>query len=299
MRQSGIVQINGYNYPVTEGKLIRSYKKTEGKEAVIQKKLENSAIQYWTNDAPAEPCIVFLHSAFADHTAFEEQVAFFSNEYKVIVPDLIGHGASIGKGSITDTADHIVAMMEAEGVKKIHLVGVSIGAVLASDFSNQYPEKLASLCCIGGYDINDFDPVLQKDTGSQQMSMLLLGMFSIKKFAQKVKKISAYTPEAQEKLYAMILNFKKSSFRYLADVGKLIHKNKTAKRDHPLLIGVGEHDNEMAIEAVRQWAEHEPDAKFIVFHNAGHVVNMDIPEEFNKVLLSFVEEADRRHDTVS
>lgn len=37
-----------------------------------------------------------------------------------------------------------------------------IGAILIQDFANKFPDKVASLCCIGGYDINNFDPALQK-----------------------------------------------------------------------------------------------------------------------------------------
>ena len=250
---------------------------------MTEKKLENTPIHYWTNDIKVGSAIIFIHPAFANHTCFDKQIDYFRN-YKVITIDLIGHGKSIGKGSIEDTALYINQIMETEKIDKINLVGVSIGAVLVQDFANKYPSKVSSLTCIGGYDNNNFDKSLQKSNTKQQIKMVLKAMFSIKAFAEDNKKISAYTNEAQEEFYQMNLSFKKSSFRYLSTLYKLVNKYKTPKRDYPLLIGVGEYDNDMAKKASAIWHESEPDSEYVEFSGAGHIVNMDTPEQFNKVL---------------
>ena len=114
--------------------------------------------------------------------------------------------------------------------------------------------------------------------------MMFKALFSIKAFAEDNKKISAYTEEAQEKFYQMNLRFRKSSFRYLASLGKMINKYQTKERSYPLLIGVGNHDNEMAKKASMIWYESEPQSEYVEFEGAGHIVNMDTPEQFNKVL---------------
>lgn len=250
---------------------------------MTEKVLENTPIHYYINETKRDEAIIFVHPAFADHTCFDDQLDYFS-DYRVITIDLIGHGKSLGKGSIEKTSDYIKQIMEVEKIEKLNLVGVSLGAVLIQDFANKYPDLVASLTCIGGYDINNFDEKLQKDNSGQQMKMMFKAMFSIKAFAKDNKKISAYTKEAQEKFYQMNLRFKKSSFRYLAKLGNLVNKNQTTKRDYPLLIGVGEHDNEMSKKASLMWHESEPSSKYIVFANAGHIVNMDTPQEFNETL---------------
>ncbi len=250
---------------------------------MIEKTLENTPIHYYINEAKTNKAIIFVHPAFADHTCFDDQLDYFG-DYRVITIDLIGHGKSLGKGSIEKTSDYIKQIMGAEKIAKINLVGISIGAVLVQDFANKYPDLVASLTCIGGYDINNFDKNLQKDNSSHQMKMMFKAMFSIKAFANDNKKISAYTKEAQEKFYQMNLRFKKSSFRYLAKLGSLINKHQTTKRDYPLLIGVGEHDNEMSKRASLMWHESESSSEYIVFPNAGHIVNMDTPREFNEAL---------------
>lgn len=71
---------------------------------------------------------------------------------------------------------------------------------------------------------------------------------------------------------------------YLASLNGMVNVHQTPQRNYPVLIGCGEYDDPMAIEAVRQWKEHEPDCQTIIFENAGHCVNMDVPEAFNMAL---------------
>lgn len=251
---------------------------------LTEKTLGGAPIHYWTNDTNANRSILFLHPAFGDHTCFDEQVAYFSEKYKVISVDLIGHGNSLGNGSMSDMSDFIRMILDAENIQKINLVGVSLGAVLAQDFANKYPQKLASLCCIGGYDINHFDAALQRGNNKEQMKMMVKAMVSIKRFAEDNKKISAYTERAQNTFYQINLRFRKRSFRCLASLGSMINQQDTPQRNYPLFIGVGEQDNPMAIQASASWHAHEPDSQFFIFKNAGHLVNMDAPDDFHREL---------------
>lgn len=253
-----------------------------------EKVLNNTPIHYWINENKCDSSIIFIHPAFADHSCFDEQLEYFKYNYRVITLDLIGHGNSIGKCSINDTSNCIKKIMEIEKINKINLVGISIGAILVQDFANKFPDMVSSLCCIGGYDINNFDISLQKGNVKEQLKMMMKAIFSIKWFAEENKKISAHTKEAQEKFYRMNLNFKKGSFRYLTSLNSLVNKQKTEKRNYPLLIGVGEYDNKMAIKASEMWHESEFNSQFVVFKNAGHIVNLDVPNEFNEILENFL-----------
>lgn len=255
---------------------------------IMEKILKDTQMHYYSTNMVGGESILFVHAAFADHTMFDDQLSFFANKYQVITLDLIGHGQSTktNKGdNINNTADYINLIMATESIEKLHLVGVSIGAILIQDFANKYPDKVASLCCIGGYDINNFDSNLQKGNSKEQLKLMLKAIFSIKWFAQSNKLISAATPIAQEKFYQMNIKFKKSSFRYLSALSKLVNQNKTSEREYPLLIGCGSLDNQIAIKAAKMWHESERNSRFVIFEKAGHLVNMDVPQEFNDVLI--------------
>ncbi|MGL4335880.1 MAG: alpha/beta fold hydrolase [Turicibacter sp.] len=254
---------------------------------MTDKRLENTPIHYYMTGNKSGECMIFVHAAFANHTSFNSQLEFFSKRYQIITLDLIGHGQSIhskkGDG-IDKTAEYIHQIMKVENLNKIHLIGVSIGAVLIQDFANEYPESVASLCCIGGYDINNFDASIQKENSKAQIKMMLKAIISIKWFSAENKKISAFTEEAQEAFYQMNIQFKRSSFRYLTTLSKLVNQQETKKRLYPLLIVCGEKDNKMAIKAANLWHKSEPDSQLKIFEGAGHLVNMDIPNEFNDFL---------------
>jgi pimeloyl-ACP methyl ester carboxylesterase len=258
---------------------------------MIEKHLSGTPIHYWIKEKKSAESILFVHAAFADHTSFDEQISFFAKDYQVITLDLIGHGKSIitkKDDNISNTADYICKLLEIESISKIHLVGISIGAILIQDFANKFPDKVASLCCIGGYNINDFDPALQKENSFEQIKLILKAIISIKWFANSNKLISAFTTEAQEKFYQMNIRFKKRSFAYLAELSKLVNRFKTSNRNYPVMIGYGKYDIPMAIKVANIWHESEPECKLIVFENAGHLVNMDTPQEFNENLIKFL-----------
>lgn len=65
----------------------------------IKHKRTSSSFHYFVsenNSSVTKGIILFIHSAFADHRAFDEQVNFFSVDYKVTTLDLLGNGLPQG-----------------------------------------------------------------------------------------------------------------------------------------------------------------------------------------------------------
>ena len=251
--------------------------------------LENTPIAYYIDDSANGDWVVFIHAAFVDHRMFEKQFGYFSGKFNLLAIDILGHGNSIHakKGdSIEQMSEWIDMIFQKHNVTAAHFVGVSLGAVFIQDFANRYESKVLSLACFGGYDINNFDLKRQKANSKGQMKMMLKALFSIKWFAKDNKKISAYTTEAQEEFYNLNLQFKKSSFMYLAKLQNFVNKFPQKPRPYKLLVVCGEHDIPMEIEIVNEWAEYEHCDKVIV-QGAGHCVNMDKPNEFNSCLENF------------
>lgn len=262
----------------------------EVNETMMKTCPDDSPIRYFLSGREHHEWVLLIHAAFADHTMFREQIAYFKDRYNLIAVDIIGHGQSVHTrrgDSVCRMAEWIAAILQAEGIDRIHIVGVSLGAVLAQDFANHYPDRVKSLACFGGYDINHFDPEMQKENGGKQMGMMLKAMFSVRWFAEANRKISAYTARAQDEFYEMNLRFPKKSLRFLAGLNRMVNQCRTGNRPYPLMIGCGQFDLPMELEAVRRWKEAEPDCEAVVFENAGHCVNMDVPGDFNRVMEAF------------
>jgi len=254
-----------------------------------QYKLENLPITYYIDTSANKDWVVFIHAAFVDHRMFEKQFEYFTQKYNLLAVDILGHGNSINAkkvDSIENMSFWINQIFEKHNITAAHFVGVSLGSVFIQDFANKYEDKVLSLACFGGYDINDFDLNKQKSNSKAQMKMMLKAIFSIKWFAKANKKISAYTKEEQEEFYNLNIQFRKKSFKYLAKLSCLINKFPKKQRKYPLLVGCGEYDIPMELEIVNEWATKEQCDKDIL-PGAGHCANMDKPKEFNACLENF------------
>ncbi len=253
-------------------------------------RLENSPIVYYVSGTEQKEWVLFLHAAFVNHNMFRTQTAYFEKQYNVLTLDIIGHGSSTDtrKGDRIDRmSEWISEILKKEKIERLHIVGISLGAVLAQDFANQYPKAVQSLACFGGYDINRFDGRKQRENGSAQLRMMLKAMVSVKWFAKSNRKISAYTEQAQKEFYEMNIGFPKKSFLYLSSLNTMVNVRQAAPRAYPLLIGCGQHDIPMELSAVAQWKKNEPECRMVILEGAGHCVNMDAPQQFNKILEEF------------
>lgn len=259
-------------------------------------KLANSPITYYISRTGQAEWILFIHAAFVNHNMFKAQFEYFENKYNILAIDIIGHGQSTDtqKGdTINKMSMWIFDILKAENIDKVHIVGISLGAVLAQDFANCYPYAVSSLACFGGYDINHFDAKMKNENGAKQKLMMLKALFSVKWFAKENRKISAYTSQAQNEFFAMNILFPKKSFMFLATLNSMVNKYKTEQRNYPLLIGCGKFDIPMELEVIKAWKDREPDCTVVLFENAGHCVNMDVPQEFNKTMEEFWKGANR------
>lgn len=253
-------------------------------------KSSNSPITYFVSRTGQAEWILFIHAAFVDHNMFRAQFAYFENKYNILAVDVIGHGQSVDtqKGdTIERMSKWISDILKAETIDKVHIVGVSLGAVLAQDFANRYPYAVSSLACFGGYDINNFDKKMKNENSAKQKLMMLKAFVSVKWFAKANRKISAYTAQAQNDFFAMNVRFPKKSLMYLATLDHMVNRYQTGRRNYPLLIGCGKFDIPMELEAIKAWKSSEPDCTVVLFENAGHCVNMDVPQEFNKTMEEF------------
>ena len=253
--------------------------------------LSNSPIVYYTSGNANHEWMLLIHAAFATHEMFQPQIGYFRDKYNILTLDIIGHEQSV-KAQKGDSIDKMSAwireILNIERIEKLHIVGISLGAVIAQDFANHYPEAVQSLACFGAYDINNFDAKMQKENGAAQLFMMFKAIFSIKWFAESNKKIAAYTPKAQNNFYETNIKFPKKSFIYLTSLNKMINVCQSKPRKYPLLIGCGRHDIPAELAAVKMWKKNEAEGNMVIFEGGGHCVNVDAGEEFNEVIEKFV-----------
>src|SRR6516164_197381 len=100
----------------------------------------------------SEPTVVLIHGSGFDHSVWALHSRYFAHHgCSVLVPDLPGHGRSPGPAltTITAMANWVAALLDAAGVAKAHLVGHSMGSLIALETAARHPAKVSALGLIG------------------------------------------------------------------------------------------------------------------------------------------------------
>lgn len=253
--------------------------------------IQGTEVHYFVYGKQDSESILFLHPAFSDHSCFDNQIDFFTEHFKVITVDLLGHGLSAvgkSKNKLDQSAEHINQILIRENIGKVHIVGVSMGSLLAQDFATKFPSKTLSITALGGYDINRIYPEINKAQRKEMLNWFFKVLFSMDAFRRYAASVSSIKENEQANFYKSTKGFTRKSFMVMSGLGSVIAERANYIRPYPLLILSGEKDNELALQVARKWHNKESESRFYVIKDAGHCANMDNPTEFNKIVLGFI-----------
>ena len=96
--------------------------------------------------------VVLLHAASLDLTYWDAQFKALTQAHDVVAFDWPGHGRSGGiSGQIhfEDWAEVVASVVRKTGDESAHIVGISMGSMVAQYFALNHPEMVRSLCLIG------------------------------------------------------------------------------------------------------------------------------------------------------
>ena len=94
------------------------------------------------NDVP----IVFIHGVGLNHKIWEPQINVFENTF--LAYDILGHGKTpLDKENLSfdDFSNQLINLIDELNIKRIHLVGFSIGSLIARNFASKYSDRLETL----------------------------------------------------------------------------------------------------------------------------------------------------------
>lgn len=94
------------------------------------------------------PCIVLIHGFGMDRTIWRDLASTFLDRWRVILPDLRGHGQSEAPGGVYEMpflADDLVRLLDHLQINQAAVCGHSMGGYVALAFAAQYPQRLSVL----------------------------------------------------------------------------------------------------------------------------------------------------------
>ena len=97
------------------------------------------------------PAVLLLHCLGVDHHLWDFAGTSISDRFMLLTYDLPGHGETAvpsGAYSIEDLSEQVAALMDREGIAKAHIVGISLGGLIAQHFAASYQERVDRLVLI-------------------------------------------------------------------------------------------------------------------------------------------------------
>lgn len=245
---------------------------------------------YWV-DASADtdaPWLVFLPGLTADHTMFDAQMAYFSGKANCLVWDAPAHGKSRPYPldfSMDDCARILHAILEAESIKNLVLVGQSVGGYVAQAFIDLHPREAAGFVSI------DSAPLKRKYYSTWEVKALrhTKGMYQFVPWSW-LKVLGSWgvatTAQGKAGMRSFIESYAKEEYVELAAHGyKMLADAVESRRayniDCPALLLCGEKDHAGDVKVFnRKWAAGEK-IPLVWIPGAGHNSNVDNPSFVN------------------
>jgi len=258
----------------------------------------NGARIYYEVAGEGEP-LVLVHAGIADSRMWEGQVAAFAKRYKVVRYDLRGFGKTeMVEGSFSHHED-LRGLLDFLGVERTHLVGCSMGGGAVLDFALEYPERVGDLVLVGsaiGGFRPDFDPprewdelVAADEAGDLERISELEVMMWVDGPARSPEDVAA---PVRDLVYEMNLTALKTEAAELGEEWE--PEPPAADRLHdihaPTLLIVGDEDQPRIFAAADLLEKELPNERKVVMHGTAHLPNMERPEEFNRLVLEFLQD---------
>src|SRR5215469_11562141 len=107
---------------------------------------------YWKLEGASQrPVLVLLNSIATDLSLWDAAAPHLLIAFRLLRLDTRGHGASdapAGDYSLSTLADDVAAVMDAAGVDRAAVAGVSLGGMVAMELALRYPERVAALALV-------------------------------------------------------------------------------------------------------------------------------------------------------
>ena len=239
----------------------------------------------------SDEVILFLHGLGANEGSWSDQVGFFQDDYRLIIPDLRGHGKTpLGQDhfSFELCADDIYRLLTKLNIKKVHLCGFSLGGMIAFEFAVKYPDMLHSFCIINT--LASFKLFNIKEVFAFNLRRLFIRILPLKVLAKLMckKLFTDKDSHLRQRLIDMSAHVNKKAYKIFLD--SMPNWDLTQQlsfiKVKSLIVG-SEFDYDI-FKGKAELAEAMPDARFIELKDCHHFVTWECAERFNTVYKEFI-----------
>ena len=230
------------------------------------------------------PAILLTHGFSATSGMWKPQVEALSKNHTLVLWDLRGHGQSDSPENPGDydeatTVADIGALLDAAGFERAVIGGLSLGGYISLAFALDHPERVAGLV------IADTGPGYKRDDKREEWNEMANRLAN--RIARKGHEaLQRGGPEMRQSTHRDPRGVEMAARHTLTQHSPRVIEGLSSIRA-PALAVVGAND-ELYLGPTDYMAKKIPNATKVVIPNAGHAVNIDQPEAFDRAVLDFL-----------
>jgi pimeloyl-ACP methyl ester carboxylesterase len=255
--------------------------------------------KFYYEELGTGPALVMVHGGYIDRRMWDDQFEVFAEHFRVIRYDARRHGLTKARPGPYSDHDDLRALLKHLGIEKACVMGLSLGGRIVIDFATAYPEMVAALIPVApGISGWHFDSPEMAAYMSELRAAYRSGdADSIVEVYQRAwtdgpkRKPEQVDPKVRERVRVMahrsVSIGRGDSRSGLPDPPAT---ESIGKIRAPTLVVVGDLDMPVIYQIVDLLVSEIPGAQRAVIPGAAHMVNMEKPAEFNKVVLEFLSE---------
>ena len=236
--------------------------------------------------------LVLVHGFLGSSNMWQLQIEHLKKYYRVITPDLPGFGKSNkakSYKSINAMAKIVLECLKEKQVEKFYLLGHSMGGMIVQEVAKLAGEKIVKLICYGTGPVGDIPGRFETiDTSREKLKKngLEITAHSIAK--------TWFVKEDKAKYFYLCDDAGKATTIEAADNSLIAMKNWSSLDNlenikSPTMIIWGDQDKAYNFNQVDTLNKNIANSDLSIFKGCSHNVHLEMPDEFNKCIIDFLE----------
>jgi pimeloyl-ACP methyl ester carboxylesterase len=263
---------------------------------------ENARLYY--EMAGEGPDLVLVHAGCADRRMWDAQFSSFAERYRVLRYDMRGYGNSPllpGKFSNRQDLDQLVDHL---GIPQAHIIACSMGSLAVIDFTLEHPEKVASLIlvspAVSGYPLEGPPPqpvlelITARKAGDIERAAELQAQIWADGFKRTSDQVNVQVHELVRQMSFDSLTLQTDAIRETTFLMEEPLEGTAMQRLEeitvPVLVIVGDKDDDIESTIADLLVKRIQSAQKVLISDSAHLPNMEKPEEFNRLVLGFLQQ---------
>jgi 3-oxoadipate enol-lactonase len=237
--------------------------------------------------------IIFLHGVGSDKSVWRPQLAFFGQSRRAVAFDYPGYGDSdpAPEGTTRDDyASATISAMHEIGIDRAHVCGLSLGGVIAIAMSDADPGRCASLILADTFAAHpDGQAIYERGVAASN------GLRAMAEARVDVLLAQPADPAVRSEVIETMARIDPAGYRIGAEAVWLADQRERAHEIRvPTLVLCGTEDKVTPPSLSRELTQLIPGARYEPVEGAGHISNLEKPEEFNTLVNAFIRGVDSR-----